>query len=235
MLCSNTIHQTDETSFCSSIGHSTISNEEVNNAIDALVERITPLYLDCIQENSANNHKDLFKYGSKPSFQLSIYSSQEMNMQNTKDGRFYYKTQIYRKNLDDKDAFSHLLVNLSDQLLALEYTDFDTGYFDIRFEKGHLGKTVYPIWHFDVACKTAITVCWSNIESWCTRVKPFMKTKPEDFSLDYHKSRDDKAELTQFGFLYDALKTYHRAPCESDFSSKPQINDRRLFIRYVEI
>jgi hypothetical protein len=247
MICSNHINQINEVSRCPPIGHSTISNEEVNSAIDALIERITPLYLNLMHENNTNDTKTLFESdsktefvldgktlftsGSKPSFELSIYPSKKLDMQNINNGRFYYKTKISRKNLDNKDALSHLIVKLSDQLSKLGYKDFDNGVFDIRFEKGRIGKqNDDPMWHFDGAKKAAITVCWSNVESWSTRVKPFEENQSLTF---YHKSSNDNAESSKHGFLYDAQKTFHRAPYGSDLL-KLQIKHHRFFIRYNE-
>ena len=96
----------------------------------------------------------------------------------------------------------------------------DEGTFDIRLEKGCMSLEGNPWrWHFDgeEIFKTSITVCYSNKKNWSTRVG-----LPNERPADH-------------GFLYDALKVYHRAPIPFDLKGEEvNADDYRLFIRYNE-
>lgn len=125
------------------------------------------------------------------------------------------------KDIKEADSLDLLLLQLSKKILSLGHGD--KGTFDIRLEKGCLSLEGNPWkWHFDgEVFKTSITVCHSNKKNWSTRIA--------DFKMESNGSP------ANHGFLYDALKVYHRAPVPSDLDGEElNANDYRLFIRYNE-
>lgn len=116
--------------------------------------------------------------------------------------------------------------------------------FEIRFEKGCLNESAASNWHFDEGYKTSITVCWSNIDSWSTKILNLSKC-PEDLRPLKRIKRitkeavcisDKCQENAIFGGFYNALTTCHRAPKKGDVdvSQLLKANDFRLFVRYTE-
>jgi hypothetical protein len=155
---------------------------------------------------------------------ISVFSEKNMKFDENQaldKARLYIKLSVNAKDIKEEDPLDHLLSQLSKKIFFQRYGD--EGSFDIRLEKGCLSLEGNPWrWHFDGEIfKTSITVCYSNKESWSTRVSD--------------SKMESNGRPADHGFLYDALNVYHRAPIPSDLEGEElNADDYRLFIRYNE-
>lgn len=231
--------------FSPAIGFSSVTQREVSEAKEFLVSKI----FDCCYPNSDKTMGlyQSIKLGHPYRFS-SIDLVQSINLmeenQDVQSAKFYFKTHVDVIDLNNNDPLNHLLQKLSKDIFNLGFIDTKTGMFEIRFEKGCLNESVASNWHFDEGYKTSITVCWSNIDSWSTKILNLGKC-PEDLRPLKKLKRISKADICYndnkcqenaiFGGFYNALTTCHRAPKEGDVDDLPlSASDFRLFVRYTE-
>lgn len=239
----------NEIDFYPAIAYSNITDEEVDNALEALINKIADDYFKAINYGFDNGYAIEKRCYRQNRSEIKIFPEQKkMCEKDIKNGRFYYLNKVSLKKLENKDSFDHLLQQLSKIIFELGYKDTETGEFDIRFEKGHmdLSESTANRWHFD-GFKTSISVCWSNKENWTTKILNLdspedtiqLKKKLNGLSR-LSKKYDDRinalvdlnyAESAKFGFLHDVTKICHRSP---NISSEREVNEYRLFIRYNE-
>lgn len=219
------------------IGFSNITNQEVDDAIKSLMSIIERDYFQLINESK---NKD---WGSRT---FKVYPEKNQNSENPDiKAPYYFRQKIAVNTLENKDSFDFLLQKLHKSIFDLGYkNESDTGFFDIRFEKGYSTPLIgynsdKPQWHFDRGLfKTSITVCWSNRDNWCTKIININQPPEELEEFKEGMKRDNSycakylkyAEFAKFGFLYDAMNLCHLAPEENGV----QPEEHRLFIRYNE-
>ncbi len=155
---------------------------------------------------------------------ISVYSEDPTFDKSINDARLYIRFETNSSEIlstKEPDPLDDLLSTLSETLHSLGYQD--GGKFDIRLEKGHLPLESDPWkWHFDgETLKTSITVCYSSIDNWSTRIAD--------------STTGIQGKAAEHGVLYDAKNILHRAPIPADLEGKEiQANHHRLFIRYQE-
>lgn len=219
------------------IGFSNITHQEVDDAIKSLMGIIERDYFQLINESKDKSHPGL---GSRT---IKVYpeKNQDLDIKNP----YYFRQKIDVNTLENKDSFDFLLQKLHKSVFALGYkNESETGFFDIRFEKGCSSPLVghnsdKTEWHFDRGSfKTSITVCWSNKENWCTKIIN-LNQSPEELEefkegmkkdKSYYVKHLEHAEFTKFGCLYDAINLCHLAPEIDDVKA----HEYRFFIRYNE-
>lgn len=239
-----------------SICSAEIPDQMVIKAVDAITTRVEAIYLDSILQAKENpeiisEYKTILsdyykKYtnitseqkidlakGQKMAPNLQVISRSldssikifaEKNQtfhenQPIEQARVYIKLKVDAKDLKKEDSLNHLLAQLFKKILSQGFGD--DGTFDIRLEKGILSLEGNPWkWHYDGFFKSSVTVCFSNKENWSTRVSD--------------SKFDEDGKPSNHGYLYDALKVYHRAPIPSDVQGEIKANEYRLFIRYNE-
>jgi hypothetical protein len=243
-----------------SLAYADIPDELVTSAVDAIISRTALAYLDLMGEAKAkpeiiSDYKsslyDYYKNQSltpeinrdvlvaqqmapdynvitktlPPKGKISVFSEKNMEFDENQalaKARAYIKLRVDAKEIEDEDPLDQLLSRLSKKIFSLGYGN--EGTFDIRLEKGLVPLESNPWkWHYDgEGFKTSITVCYSNKGNWGTRVSDSTMNSPPGMPSDH-------------GFLYDALKVYHRAPIPADLEGKElTADDYRLFIRYNE-
>ncbi len=241
-----------------SLGSANLSKDEVAQAIDALIKKMTPAYLELIAENSDTSktrdtriwNKNNGNYKDKIIVYPHIKQNKKLENENC-----LISVYIKIKDLQDMDALDHLLVKLRNRLFDLGYTDkSNTEFFYVVLEKGtleteHSSSTSY--WHRDGGFKTSIATCFSSIENWSTHVvdENRMPNETKDFinkswtedrrTFEMASNTISQSTLEKFGtpakhgFLYDAMSLFHRAPQPSDIVGAGE-NDYRFFIRYED-
>jgi len=238
-----------------------IPDQMVTSAVDSIISRMAPDYLELMSEAKENpeiitnyktslyNHyKDQYvrltpelqndvreaqsmardcyviKKTLSSGSQISVFSekNREFNEKTPDQARLHIRLKVKAKDIEEKDPLDRLLSQLSKKIHS--QGGGDGGSFDIRLEKGCLSLEGSSWkWHYDgKVFKKAISVCFSNKENWSTQIS------------------DSKMGIPHWpaahGFLYNALKVYHRAPIPYDLEHK-ELNpdDYRLFIRYTEL
>src|SRR5579871_6845850 len=180
-----------------SLGSANLSKEEVEEAISALVKKITPAYLELIAENS-NIYKlrDKFINFGKIRCQITLYPF--TNEQKLENEKYSIKLSVLTKDLQDNisqdnDAFNQLLVKLKNRIFDLGYTggSIKKDSFYIVLEKGIL-ETCHTkganYWHRDSSkLRTSITTCFSSMENWTTQIidEKKMPIETKEFINDY--------------------------------------------------
>ena len=236
-----------------------IANQMVMDSVDALLSRVVTDYLSLLGEAKENpgiihDYKsslsdyylgqtlspeaeqnlreaqeiapncNVIKKNLPSDGRISVFSEKNMKLdenQTLANARVHIRLKINAKSIQEEDSLDLLLSQLSKKILSLGYGN--EGTFDIRLEKGCLALEGSS-WkgHFDGNIfKTSITVCYSNKENWSTHI------------LDF--KQESKGRPADHGFLYDALKVFHRTPVPADLEGKElNADDYRLFIRYTE-
>lgn len=173
------------------LGPSDVSNEDLLMAIDALIKRVTPHYVELIKNQAAQLKSSSVEEGItiKWSYRglptdsegvaknsLSVFPSPEGPqdaVESLEKTRCYVRLFFETKDLGQDDPLDVLLIHLHTRLVALGCEA--NGEFDVRFERGFMPSTVNNSWHFDETFKTSVTVCFSNRENWSTRIADLEK------------------------------------------------------------
>lgn len=229
-----------------SLSPAEIPEEMVIKAIDSMISRIAPDYLELINQapqNISNNNKNLLAFTDeeRQAFArntirseseytgktISIFSEKNGDFGQTLDkARVYVRLIISTVYLYHKNPLNDLLSEIHNKISSLGYVQKDNcqrRWFDVRLERGCLALEGESWeWHFDKGYKTSVTICYSNKKNWSTRIAD---TKEKD-----------NERPAEHGIFCNALNVFHRAPIPSDLNGEElKADDYRLFIRYNEL
>lgn len=181
-----------------------------------------------------------------------ILSSFRANKISDTDTRYHAILAGSLNNIKNNDNCVYNLVNSLNAQLKEREIDCDR--FDIFLEKG-LITPIAPNWHFDTSYQTSVSVSFSNIPDWSTRilnkeneVKLFgeengmhkldtiLRKESYEKFLETEKQVDLYSETTLIGHFYDVHKFLHRSPDIRDITVKEtSIEDVTLSLSHLQI
>ncbi|HEV8052707.1 MAG TPA: hypothetical protein VGP47_09440 [Parachlamydiaceae bacterium] len=229
------------------IGDSGISHAEIEQVIDFIINEWSTTYFKRLDEASRDNELHVpALHDLKERKGISIFANQnqEYELQDIDKGLIHIYLKLKPREIMGGNPIEKLLLALAKKISSLGYKDFYDGDFEIRLDKGRLTKSA-DHWHFDKTFKSSVTICWSNIKDWSTKILNIKNHSDEwnalkemskrPYYLDEGKIDLSKSESSDFGYFYDAINTLHRAPRVEDMEN-PLLEsvDYRLFIRYTE-
>jgi hypothetical protein len=229
-----------------SIGDSGIAQEDVNKAIDFIINEWADKYFKFMQEAQTNQKLTESRLTAEGMY---IYPSNngKYELEDIKKARLYISVSNELKDKAGDNPLKKLIKDLRSKLSDLGFKN--QGEFDIRLEKGRVNG-IAPGWHFDPFANS-ITVCWSNIKSWSTQTANMKLDKNDNYYYqEWSKFRSmisanylNQGEAARHGFFYDANTTLHRSPVLEDLEKAEEdleeaeldVDDYRLFIRSISI
>ncbi len=219
------------------LGYANIENKVVDKAVSYL-KSIPVKYLLNLNENKGKNPN-----GEYITFNY-LADFKEITFKNEK--RFYIGLVYKISKLDSSIPIENLLIKISQKVNSLGIIS-DAA--EVRFEKGcfkdqfywEVPEKVQDYWHKDRAglVDDNITISYSNILTWCTKIFDNSFTPSEEIVFKENKKLYCEMEKhsvhSTLGFLYNVDNIFHRSPLKSDFFSNPLENDYRLFIKFYKI
>jgi hypothetical protein len=208
-----------------SIGAAEIDDEMVKASVDYIKSISNEAFLELLKKHS--------KVGAIiTKGKVTIPSA--IRLETSQENPRYFTDFRYRLSQLDDSPLGEMLKSLSKRIAEL---NFPCNNVTVRFEKGCY-NSIGPIWHTDYDPLHAISVCYSNIPDWSTRVlgTNYGASDVEPLSRGCNERLEEfenAGKPSKHGHLYNVVEVAHRAPKPQDLAGRTlSADDYRLFIRF---